>query len=208
MLEHCHNYCGITHRDVKPENIMLTPHKFDLKLIDFGVSDLIAGRDGNGQLHSIAGSRAYMAPEMHIGVPYSGACVDLFSAAVTLFIMVSGIRPFAKADRDDNYYQLIVTNRQDIFWAGHERLLVEYGMNDNGTFYSEEFRSLMNSMLNFDPSMRMTLPEVKAHPWYCGETMDDEEIKVEFMARKKGTEKAVQAARDQQKQIKKLQALL
>ena len=39
-----------------------------------------------------------MAPEIHLNLPYSGVAVDLFAAAIILFIMVSGTPPFAKAD--------------------------------------------------------------------------------------------------------------
>ena len=46
-----------------------------------------------------------MAPEIHLKLPYSGTSVDLFAAAIILFIMVSGTPPFTMANPTDAYYK-------------------------------------------------------------------------------------------------------
>jgi serine/threonine protein kinase len=43
-VQHCHSK-GIVHRDIKPENILLTAHR-DIKLADFGLSNLVAPEVG------------------------------------------------------------------------------------------------------------------------------------------------------------------
>lgn len=57
-----------------------------------------------------------MAPEIHAKTPYIGAAVDLFAAAIILFIMYSGTPPFSKADTKDPYFKLLCTGRHDTFW--------------------------------------------------------------------------------------------
>lgn len=58
----CHK-AGYVHRDLKPENILFDTN-FQLKLADFGFAGCINGRDGNGKLYTLLGTKAYMAPEL------------------------------------------------------------------------------------------------------------------------------------------------
>ena len=110
---------GFTHRDLKPENILLDSN-FDLKIVDFGFCCPLNGRDGKGFNSSYVGTPGYMAPEIIERKDYKGEDVDLFAAAVILFIMASGSPPFMKwADRKDDFYRLICDNKTDRFWAAH-----------------------------------------------------------------------------------------
>lgn len=95
-LKYMHS-AGVAHRDLKPENIMLT-EDFTLKIADFGFAAPIDGRDQSGFLTSVLGTESYMAPEIHLHKPYTGAGVDLFAAGIILFIMISQRPPFTKAD--------------------------------------------------------------------------------------------------------------
>jgi len=52
-----------------------------------------------------------MAPEINMKAPYNGQSVDLFAAAIILFITFAGSPPFSKADPKDPYYKLICTNK-------------------------------------------------------------------------------------------------
>ena len=61
-----------------------------------------------------------MAPEIHEGRPYSGPSVDLFAAAIILFIMYTQQPPFRIAIPDKNSsYKYIFANRADLFWKYH-----------------------------------------------------------------------------------------
>jgi hypothetical protein len=57
-----------------------------------------------------------MAPEIHMKLPYKGESVDLFAAAIILFITYTGTPPFSKADPRDPYFKLIYGGKTDTFW--------------------------------------------------------------------------------------------
>jgi serine/threonine protein kinase len=86
-LDFCH-LRGVTHRDLKPHNLLLSKN-YELKIADFGFAAPVDGKDGSGSLTTYLGTLNYMAPEIHLQQPYDGRSVDIFSAAVILFMMVS-----------------------------------------------------------------------------------------------------------------------
>lgn len=84
---------GVLHRDVKPENVMLTP--FGAKITDFGIArmpDSTLTRDGG-----LLGTPAYSAPESVSSGRFSPAS-DQFSLAATLWEALSGRRAFPGED--------------------------------------------------------------------------------------------------------------
>lgn len=83
-----HETCGVCHRDIKLENILVDAN-MNIKLSDFGFSTLRADATGNTTLKDIKGTPGYMAPEMFKKGGYQGAQADLFALAVCLFMMVS-----------------------------------------------------------------------------------------------------------------------
>jgi serine/threonine protein kinase len=104
-LDYAHNE-GVTHRDVKPANILLTPDG-RAKLADFGIARLdqshltLPGR--------LLGSPAYMAPEQMKGEATDGRS-DLFSLGVVLYRLSTGYRPFQGNSTATVCYKLL---RQD-----------------------------------------------------------------------------------------------
>jgi serine/threonine protein kinase len=106
---------GICHRDLKPENILLDKN-FNLKIADFGFAAPTIGRDGSGKLISRVGTSKYMAPELHLGLPYDGKSDDLFAAGIIIFLMLTARPPFTYPKMDDPYYKLLVGKRFDLFW--------------------------------------------------------------------------------------------
>ena len=119
-----------------------------------------------------------MAPEIHLKMTYNGPTIDLFAAAIILFIMYAGTPPFSRADPRDDFYKFLCTNKHEGFWKAHLK------HKPNSQFFSENFKNLMNSMLAFDPTQRLSLSEIKAHPWFNGTVTSNEEIFKMFYQRK------------------------
>jgi len=194
-LEYVHNK-GVTHRDLKPENV-LYDQSFNLKIADFGFAAPIEGRDASGYLKTKLGTESYMAPEIHMRKPYQGASVDLFASAIILFITFTQHPPFTKAVPEDPFYRLICANRADLFWKAHSK-----NKPNGAEFFSEEFKNLITSMLQFDPAHRLSMAEVKAHPWFNGTVATYEEVQQEFAYRKEKIDKDIEAKRVQKEQEK------
>jgi serine/threonine protein kinase len=85
--------------------------------------------------------------------------VDIFAAAIILFIMVSEHPPFTAARPDDPYYKCIAAERADVFWRTHLK------DKPSPNFYSDEFKNLIESMLHLDASSRPSIDEIMAHAW-------------------------------------------
>ncbi|MGH3278449.1 MAG: protein kinase domain-containing protein [Trebonia sp.] len=83
---------GIVHRDVKPENVLLTADG-RVKVVDFGLARATAAV-GNTRAGQIIGSVNYIAPEQVTGAP-TDARTDVYSAGIMLFEMLTGRQPFA-----------------------------------------------------------------------------------------------------------------
>lgn len=97
-LEHVHSR-GIAHRDLKPENLVFD-EKLDLKIVDFGLASHMM--DESAVMHSGVGSQPYSAPEVYYckelygSMGYRGPPADIWSAAVVLFVMLTGRPPFVR----------------------------------------------------------------------------------------------------------------
>jgi len=168
---------------------LLLDQNFSLKIADFGFAGPVDGRDGSGYLTTTLGTMNYMAPEIHMKLPYQGPQVDLFAAAIILFIMVSGHPPFVNTMPEDKHYKCLAANRADLFWKIHCKTKGE-------AYFSDEFKDLVQSMLQLDPTHRPSLSEVFGHPWMQGETPSQEEVKFEFEKRDKKVKESQQKEKE------------
>src|SRR5690242_13307282 len=101
-LDEAHAH-GLIHRDVKPQNIIVTPADFAY-LLDFGIAQA-QGDSGLTQAGMQIGSFGYMAPERFGDVPCSPAS-DIYSLACVLYEALTGDAPFPT----NSYEQLITAH--------------------------------------------------------------------------------------------------
>lgn len=90
-LDYAHRH-GIVHRDIKPQNILLTAEGA-VKVADFGIARALAGSTIT-QPGSVVGSAQYLSPEQARG-DAAGARSDIYALGVVLYEMVTGRLPFA-----------------------------------------------------------------------------------------------------------------
>ena len=102
-LAHAHEH-GISHRDLKSTNVMITP-KRGAKVLDFGLARMLDTHQIDALSHSqrsltdegmIAGTLSYMAPELLRG-QRGDERADIWALGVLLYEMVTGRRPFTGA---------------------------------------------------------------------------------------------------------------
>ena len=82
---------GIVHRDVKPENVLITDDG-RVKVVDFGLARASAAVS-HTRAGLIIGSVAYIAPEQVTGEP-TDARTDVYAAGIMLFELLTGRQPF------------------------------------------------------------------------------------------------------------------
>uniref|UniRef100_A0A8C2QL37 Serine/threonine-protein kinase ULK3 n=1 Tax=Cricetulus griseus TaxID=10029 RepID=A0A8C2QL37_CRIGR len=132
---------NISHLDLKPQNILLSSlEKPHLKLADFGFAQHMSPWD---EKHVLRGSPLYMAPEM-VCQRQNDARVDLWSTGVILYEALFG-KSFSELK------EKIRSNR-----------VIELPLWPQ---LSLDCRDLLQRLLEWDPSRRISLQDFFAHPW-------------------------------------------
>ncbi|KAK8617535.1 hypothetical protein V6N13_080445 [Hibiscus sabdariffa] len=149
VVEACHSL-GVMHRDLKPENFLLVNRDddFSLKAIDFGLSIFFKP----GQVFTdVVGSPYYVAPEV-LKKNY-GPEVDVWTAGVMLYILLSGVPPFW-AETQQGIFNAVLKG------------IIDFD-SDPWPLISDSAKDLIRKMLCSQPSERLTAHEVLCHPWIC-----------------------------------------
>jgi len=147
---------GIVHRDLKPENLLLLNRSdTNIKVTDFGLSrifDTLHTADKQ-MMTTFCGSAGYLAPEIIHGDGYDKK-VDMWSAGVILYVLLSGYPPFYS--ENENEYELleIITSGVYFFHSPYwDRI-------------SAEAINLIQQLLVTDQTKRLTASEVLEHEWF------------------------------------------
>ncbi|KAK9742641.1 hypothetical protein RND81_03G187700 [Saponaria officinalis] len=159
-VSYCHSV-QICHRDLKLENTLLDGSPVPrVKICDFGYSKSSVL---HSQPKSAVGTPAYIAPEVLAKREYDGKIADVWSCGVTLYVMLFGAYPFEDPDDPKNFRKSLV------------RILgAQYSIPDNVPI-SLECRHLITRIFIANPEKRITIPEIKNHPWFMTN------LPVEFM---------------------------
>lgn len=142
-LDYLHK-CGITHRDVKPANILVNPDGV-IKITDFGVSSAVDVPTMTG--NTLVGTPWYIAPEMIEGRPY-GKSVDIWSLGCTVLELATGRRPY-------HYLRPHVA----LFRMTQDR------MPPIPKHLSAVLRDFLRTCWVWDPAQRPTPAHLKRHPF-------------------------------------------
>lgn len=140
---------NIVHRDIKPANIICAKNngKFDLKLIDFGLSVNLEKRGK----YSVAGSLAYLSPEglkeiIHVKN-------DLWACGVIFYWFIYGKMPFEKKTRSELYEAIIKEE-------------IEYDENMMRAHTPKEAIDLCQKLLLRDFDERISAIDALKHPFF------------------------------------------
>lgn len=147
----CHSK-GIYHRDLKPDNILLTSDLLTAKVADFGLATLVDGSlsSSGNRRGSRCGSTLYAAPEVFRGdtEPYLPGPADVWGCGMLLYIMAAGFPPF----QDPNPSRLVEK--------------IQAGAVKFPSWFSASLKDLLRKVIKADPIDRFTFDEIMEHPWY------------------------------------------
>ena len=96
----------VMHRDLKPQNILLTSKDkncIEVKLADFGFSGAFDPKEG---LDDCIGTPLFMAPEIIKFKRYNEK-VDIWSIGIIAYFLLSGTFPFIGKDKDDILHKIL-----------------------------------------------------------------------------------------------------
>ncbi|XP_027325955.1 calcium/calmodulin-dependent protein kinase kinase 2 isoform X3 [Anas platyrhynchos] len=146
-IEYLH-YQKIIHRDIKPSNL-LVGEDGHVKIADFGVSNEFKGADA--LLTNTVGTPAFMAPETlsETRKIFSGKALDVWAMGITLYCFVFGQCPFM----DERILSL------------HNKIKTQTLEFPDQPEVTDFLKDLITRMLDKNPESRISVPEIKLHPW-------------------------------------------
>ena len=135
----------IVHRDMKPENILLTKDMI-VKIGDFGLSKFFKSTEV--KLQTNCGSPCYSAPEVLRGNRYKPIPVDIWGVGIILYCMICGELPFEDEKEDILIRKVTLCNYTCPIFVNHI------------------FKSLFRRILCSNPNERLTIDQIKMNCIY------------------------------------------
>ncbi|CAM9250262.1 unnamed protein product [Choristocarpus tenellus] len=156
---------GVAHRDMKPENLLLSKDGKRIKIADFGLAARFRGKEkddgaisdrrrgesmvGSPRQNTVCGTPYYTAPEVFAdgSSGYDPRCVDVWSSGIVLYAMLAGRLPF---DGGNTSRTLQMITRDEVIYPPH---------------FSPRVKDLLKGLLMKCPDKRIKVNEALQHPW-------------------------------------------
>lgn len=152
---------GVIHRDLKPDNILITANG-TLKLIDFGLSFMGVN---NRSEQTIVGTPDYVAPEIVMKQPHTFTS-DYWSLGSLVYELLSGVPPFNSSSEKYTFQKIIRCKYEPL----------------TDDICSKEAQDFVSKLLQINPDERLGAngaEEVLSHPWLAD--IDLETCEVPFI---------------------------
>jgi len=143
-ISYMHSY-RIMHRDLKMGNVLLSEDKTTVKIADFGLA--VQLRDLEEERNTLCGTPNYISPEVVSRQPY-GLSSDIWALGCIVYACLIGHPPFESPSVQDTLLRLKE---------------MQYAL---PSFLSSQAKSLITSLLTWDPQSRPDISQVKLHPFF------------------------------------------
>ena len=164
---------GISHRDIKLENILISEDGI-IKIGDWG---LAAFNVKNHRCHISCGTIGYMSPEMICEQKYDSNKTDVWALGVLLFSLCTQVRPYTEPKKRyknknwmDQWLLAMVNGNWKLWWNSHFRSTPHI---QNLSF---ELCDLIEKMFCGNEEERISLSEILNHEWVQQEVYSNKEI--------------------------------
>jgi len=136
-INHCHKV-GVLHADIKPDNIVMNNSTGEVKVCDFGLSELLASK-GHAKVANLRGSFAYLSLDcLQQRRLILSPCTDVWAMGVSLFACKTGFMPFVVEHESIEAYIGVITEHM---WLAMSKC-------------SDELQETLDDMLNHDADAR------------------------------------------------------
>lgn len=150
-IRYMHRDCLVIHRDLKLGNFFLDEN-MEVKIGDFGLAAQLTS--DKERKRTICGTPNYIAPEILSGKEGHSFEVDIWSTGVVLYTMMVGKPPFETSDVRSTYKRI----KENIYDIPESLGLSVHAI------------ELIGSILHSDPAKRLSLDEIRSHPFFDAKT--------------------------------------